>query len=95
MKIWGENPKVFGIYNQVSPVGKVTQKDTVASKKDEFRISGLARDYQTAAKALRNIPDIRMDKVQKISRKIESGQYDVKDEDIAERIIQNLLGKRV
>jgi len=95
MKIWGDNPKVFGIYNQLNPVGKVTQRDVVASKKDEFKISGLAKDYQVAMKALRNIPDIRLEKVQDITRKIESGQYNVKAEDIAERIIQNLLGERV
>lgn len=95
MKIWGDNPKVFGIYNKLNPAGKVTQRDVVASKKDEFKISGLAKEYQVALKALHNIPDIRMEKVQEISRKIESGEYDVKAEDIAEKLIQNLLGKRV
>jgi len=95
MKIWGDNPKVFGIYNKPSPAGKVTQRDAVASRKDEFNISGLAKEYQVALKALRNIPDIRTEKVQEISRKIESGNYDVKAEDIAEKFIQTLLRERI
>lgn len=95
MKIWGDNPKVFGIYNQLNPVGKVTRSDVVASKKDEFKISGQARDFQVAMKALRNIPDIRKEKVQEVSQRIESGQYNVKAKNVAERIIQNLLGERI
>jgi len=95
MKIWGDNPKVFGVYNQLNPVGKVRQKDAVASRKDEFNISGLAKDYQVAMKALRNIPDIRTEKVQDISRRIENGQYSVRAEDIAEKLIWTLSGERI
>jgi len=95
MKIWGDNPKVFGIYGKTSPTGKVIQKDVVVSRKDEFNISGLAKEYQIAMKALRNIPDIRQEKVQEISRKIENGSYDVNDEDIAEKFIQTLLRERI
>lgn len=95
MKIWGDNPKVFGIYSQLNPVGKVTKSDVVASKKDEFKISGQAKDFQVAMKALRNIPDIRKEKVQEISQRIENGQYNIKAVDIAEKLIQNLSGKGI
>lgn len=95
MKIWGDNPKVFGIYNRINPPGRVVQTDVVASKKDEFKISGQAKDFQVAMKALRNIPDIRKEKVFEVSQKIENGQYDVKAEDVAEKLIQNLFGERV
>ncbi|WP_054632553.1 flagellar biosynthesis anti-sigma factor FlgM [Thermoclostridium stercorarium] len=88
MKIWGDNPKIYGVYNKPGPTGKFTQKDVVASKKDEFSISGLAKEYQVAMRALRNIPDIREDKVKEISRKIERGEYYVSAEDIAEKLIQ-------
>lgn len=86
---------MFGIYNRINPPGRVVQTDVVASKKDEFKISGQAKDFQVAMKALRNIPDIRKEKVFEVSQKIENGQYDVKAEDVAEKLIQNLFGERV
>jgi len=95
MKIWGDNPKVYGVYSKLNPAGKVTAKGNVASRKDEFSISGLAKEYQVALKALRNVPDIRMDKVQEISRKIERGEYNVSAEDIAEKMLQTLLRGRI
>lgn len=93
MKIWGDNPRVSGIYNHTNPVGKVIRQNGIALKKDEFKISGLAKDYQAVMKALRNIPDIRQEKVQEISSKIDKGQYNVKARDISNKIIQMLSGK--
>lgn len=94
MKIWGDNPRVFGVYNQTNAVGKVKKHEVVSSGKDEFKISNQGRDYQTAMRALRNIPDIRQDKVKEISDKIESGSYNVEAKDISEKIIRMLAGKR-
>lgn len=93
MKIWGDNPRVFGIYNQNNSTGKVVKKDIVASKRDEYKISGQAKDYQTVMKALSNIPDIRKEKVYEISRKIETGRYRVEARDISDKIIKTLLGE--
>ena len=96
MKIWGaNNPKVFGIYNQHSSVDKIKKSDVVASKKDEFKISGQAKDFQVAMNALKNTPDIRQGKVQDVSQQIEKGQYSVNDEDIAEKMVQHLFRKRI
>jgi negative regulator of flagellin synthesis FlgM len=92
MRIWGDNPKVFGIYSQQNPVGKTTAKDMVASRKDEYKISGQAKDFQTVIKALHNIPDIRQNIVQKISAKMEKGEYNVPANNISEKIINILSG---
>mgnify|MGYP001312140808 CR=1 FL=1 len=93
MKIWGDNPRVFGIYNQNNSTGKVVKRDIVASKRDEYKISGQAKDYQTVMKALSNIPDIRKEKVYEISRKIDTGRYRVEARDISDKIIKTLLGE--
>ncbi len=93
MKIWGDNPRVFGVYNQTTPVGKVKKHENVASKKDEYKVSSQARDYQLVMKALRNVPDIRQDKVNEISAKIQSGSYKVEARDISDKIIRMLSGK--
>lgn len=93
MKIWGDNPRVFGVYNQNSPVGKVAKPEKTASKRDKYEISGPAKDYQIAVKALKNIPDIRQDRVQEISAKMETNQYKVDAREISEKIIRKLSGK--
>lgn len=93
MKIWGNNPRVFGVSNQPNPVRQVTKQNSVAGKRDEFSISTQAKDYQVVMKALRNVPDIRQGKVQEISGKIEAGQYDVTASDISQKLIKTLSGK--
>jgi negative regulator of flagellin synthesis FlgM len=93
MKIWGDNPRVFGVYNQTTPVGKVKKHESVASRKDEYKVSSQARDYQSVMKALRNIPDIRQDKVNEISGKIEAGSYKVQARDVSDKIIRMLSRK--
>lgn len=90
MKIWGDNPKVFGVSNHVNSVGKIARKDIVASKTDEYKVSSQAKDFQTVMKALYNIPDIRKEKVYEISKKIESNQYKVDAKDISDKIIKML-----
>lgn len=92
MKIWGDNPKVFGVYSHNNSAGKVINKDIVASKMDEYKISSQAKDFQTVMKALHSIPDIRMEKVHEISKKIESNQYKVDAKDISDRIIKMFSG---
>lgn len=91
MKIWGDNPKVFGVYNQNNSVGRVVTRDIVASKRDEYKISGQAKDYQTVMKALRNIPDIRKEKVYEISKKVETGRYRVESRDISDKIVESFF----
>ncbi len=91
MKIWGENPKVFGVYNQNNKVGSVNINDVVSTRMDEYKISSHAKDYQTAMQALRNIPDIRSGKVQEISHRIETGKYKVRSIDISDKIINKML----
>ena len=88
MKIWGNSPKVFGVYNKQNPVDKIQKQNVVSSGKDEYKISAQAKDFQIIMKALANIPDIREDRVKEISAKIESGKYRVEASDISEKIIR-------
>ncbi len=95
MKIWGDSPKVFGIYNKQNQVGKTQSKGFVASGKDEYVVSNQAKDFQTIMKALAGVPDIREDKVQKISAQIQSGEYNVEARDISEKIVSKISSDKV
>jgi len=92
MRIWGDNPRVFGIYTQQNSVGKIEKSDKVASLKDEYKVSGQAKDFQVAMKALRSIPDIRQDKITEISGKIAAGCYKVDSQKISDKIIKAFSG---
>ncbi|OPZ92905.1 MAG: Anti-sigma-28 factor, FlgM [Firmicutes bacterium ADurb.Bin419] len=95
MKIWGEIPKVAGVYSKQKRVGKVDDTGNVASKKDVLSISSRAKDYQTVMKALKETPDIREEKVRSLAEKYELGQYQVKDTDIADKILKSATDKKV
>ena len=44
-------------------------------------------------KALRDVPDIRRDKVEALSERIEKGEYSVSSEDVAARIMEMMMKK--
>ncbi|AEV70536.1 flagellar biosynthesis anti-sigma factor FlgM [Acetivibrio clariflavus] len=93
MKIWGEIPKVSGIYSSQKSVGKVDKVDSVSSKKDVVSISNEAKDIQTVMKALKNTPDIRSELVERLREKYEAGEYQVKETDIADKILKSITEK--
>jgi len=96
MKIWGEIPKISGVYDRQKNIGKVEKASGISSKKkDVVSISNQAKDFQTVLKALKEVPDVRQDKVMELSEKLESGKYDVKGRDVAERILKSIMDRRV
>lgn len=95
MKIWGEIPKISGVYNKHKSVGKVDKADAVSSKQDVVSISNEAKDIQTAMKALKNTPDIRGELVDKLREKYEAGEYEVKETEIADKILKSMMEKNI
>ncbi|NMA67269.1 MAG: flagellar biosynthesis anti-sigma factor FlgM [Clostridiaceae bacterium] len=87
MKIWGHIPNVSKIYGNTNRIGRTSKVGETASKKDELTISGFANDFSIAMKALKNVPDIRQEKVDEISQKIEKGEYSVPPGEIAAKIL--------
>ncbi|AUS95082.1 flagellar biosynthesis protein FlgM [Clostridium thermosuccinogenes] len=94
MKIWGEIPKVTEIYGKQKSVGKVVKTHPAVSKEDVVAISNNAKDFQTAMKYIKEIPDIRQDKVNELIERYESGNYNVKGREIAERIVRSVFDKK-
>ena len=93
MKIWGDIPKILGVYDKQKSVGKTDKASGVSAKKDVVSISNQAKDYQTAMKAVRDVPDIRQDKVNELSDKYESGNYNVSGNDVAEKVVKSIFDK--
>ena len=94
MKIWGDIPKVSGVYDKQKSLSKVDKTSGVSAKKDVVSISSQAKDYQTVMKALRDVPDVRNDKVSELADKYESGNYDVKGGTIADKVVNSMLDRK-
>lgn len=66
-----------------------TTKTTGVSAKDHVEISRAGKDYQVAKQAIANVEDIRLDKVNDIKRRMESGTYNVTGEEVANKLVEN------
>lgn len=70
---------------------KRTDKSQSASKTsfaDQFQISSLGKDIQTAKQAVANSADIREDVVAPLRAKIQNGTYNVSAEDFASKLAE-------
>ena len=66
-------------YNQISQMYQSTKVKPVkgvkkAANTDVFEVSQAGKDYQTATQAVKEVADIREDKVNKIKEALESGK---------------------
>ncbi|MDF2989313.1 MAG: Anti-sigma-28 factor, FlgM [Eubacterium sp.] len=94
MKISGEIYNVSKVYDTQKSVGKIEKTSAVAPKKDVVSISNNAKDYQTVAKALKDIPDYRQSKVDEFSEIYSSGSYDVSGKEIVEKLSKSVIDKK-
>lgn len=90
MKIWGDAPKVQRVTNRQNNIASTEKTKEVPQRKDEVSISSTAKDYQTVMKALKSVPDIRPHHVDELSKKYQSGSYNINSTDIADKIIKSV-----
>jgi len=85
-------PQVTGIYTNDKKVSRVENLNNVENVKDNVKISEVGKDYAIAQKALKDIPDVRQDRVEEVKAKMEKGEMEnVKGEDIATKILGGIL----
>jgi len=79
---------------QVKPkTEELSEKDPrqQAIKSDTVVISETAKRIQAAQSLLETTPDVRSEKVAEIKRRIEDGTYEIKPDQIAEKMISESL----
>lgn len=94
MRIPGEIPKINGVYGAQKNIGRLGKIEATVSKKDVLSISNEAKDIQTVYKALKDVPDIRQNKVADITGSYEAGTYNVTGRDIMDKVIKNVFDKK-
>jgi negative regulator of flagellin synthesis FlgM len=98
MEIPGNNYRVKGktIQDRIKVDDKTasikSQTDTSSTGRAEhIAISSKAKDIQKATEAVNASPDIRIEKVNQIKEQIANGTYTVSNDQIAEKILENII----
>ena len=60
-----------------------------ASRSDKVEISRIGKDYQIAKQAIAKAPDVRMDKVASLKAAFANGTYNVSDEALADKMLDD------
>lgn len=74
-------------YKKQSVKAKEQVASSSVSKKDRSEISEQAKLYQATTKDLRNLPEVREEKIAAIKKDIDSGTYKVSGKDVAKKMI--------
>lgn len=82
--------QVNQLYRVNKPRG--TAKSSSVESTDSLEISSFGKDYQVAKKAVSEGSDVREDKVQDIMERMKAGTYNVSIEDVAQSMVDRLLG---
>ena len=87
-------------YNKISSIyqtTKVNKKERTNKKGtfDQIEISQQGKDYQVARKAVAAASDVRMDRVNQIKAQMASGTYNVKMEDVADKLVDKYFDQTI
>ena len=98
MEIPGNNYRIKGktIQDRIKVDDKTastkSQNDTSSTGGAEhIAISSKAKDIQKVTEAVNASPDIRIEKVDRIKEQISNGTYSVSSEQLAEKILENII----
>jgi negative regulator of flagellin synthesis FlgM len=80
---------VFQVYNKNLGVKNIKTNKSGKSS-DELKISENAMDFQFAINKVKDVEDIRVEKVEKIKEQIKSGTYEIDGKKIAEKIYNSI-----
>lgn len=78
--------KLQNIYGS-QPVKRPEPKTEVSYGQDKVVFSTFAKEMQIAGKAVKEAPDVRVDKVNDLKAQIEAGKYNITANQIAEKIL--------
>lgn len=92
MKIVG-NTNVQGIMKAYGKnVGNVKKTEGPKFESDKIEISQEAHDFQVAMKALKDLPEVREEKVAELKQQVSSGTYNPSSEDVMNKLLSRLIG---
>lgn len=86
LKTYSENKSVKNA--KFEKVGSAQQKDQVV-------LSSQAQEFAQTLQKIKNMPEVREDKVQEISERIHSGNYNISAQDVAEKMVGRCIADKL
>ena len=87
-------------YNQIAQLYQTTKTKTTTSKTDKtasfsdaLQLSQTGKDIQVLKQAVKDVPDIREDKVNELKAKLASGTYNVSGKELADKLVNNYFNE--
>lgn len=86
-------------FNKISEMYKAssvknTEKAKGKSFSDTLEISQTGKDYQVAKQIVARTPDIRETKVNDIKQRMETGAYNITNEQVADKIVDDYFDQK-
>jgi negative regulator of flagellin synthesis FlgM len=98
MEIPGNDFRIKGktVQDRIKVGGKTAKSKSLGgtsstSGAEQIAISPKAKDIQKATEVVNAAPDIRIEKVDRIKEQILNGSYSVSSEQLAEKILENII----
>lgn len=85
MKIDGSSLSPVGSVQATNRVNQIEKKST--SEVDKVAVSGKAQVYQALLKKVKELPDVREERVQTLSSQIDRGEFQVDGQKVAEKLL--------
>lgn len=84
------------VYGKDKNINRVeSTSGTRSIKKDALAISDESRIKQKAMQAIRQVDDIRLDKVEDLRERISAGTYTLHEDEVAEKMIERAIVDRL
>ena len=81
--------QVASIYTKENKVSRIETPNKVGGIRDNIKISETGKDYALVQKALKDVPDVRQDKIDAVMNKMNKGEYSVTGNDIASKLFED------
>lgn len=95
MKVTNNGVSAVKLYKDNKPSATNGNNRTGVSRYDTLEISKEGQELAKYAQIANNIKDVRINKVDEIKNKIQSGKYKVSSEEIANEILQTIKGEKI
>lgn len=88
MKIDGSSLSPIGSVQAANRLGQVEKKKSFSNtESDKAAVSDKAQVYQTLLQKAKELPSVREDRVQALTKQIERGKYKIDGQRIADRLL--------
>lgn len=89
-------------YHQIAQLYQTTKTKTTENKtektagfSDALQLSQTGKDIQIVKQAIKEVPDIREEKINSLKEKLASGTYNVSGEELAEKVVTNYFNQKI